>query len=256
MTAATSTQGPSTAERVRSACARAQQAVLAIDGSDPVEVDVHHLRACGDVVLTVRTDSVATALTWQAGRAGLPAVLELTDLTPLSLREPVRSLVWLRGALHPVPAEASRALAAAVADERPDPALLDVGHTTTLLRLILDSAVVADSHGAEPVPVDALLAARPDPFWAVEGPWLEHLESDHGELVDQLAGRLPRALRTGRVRPLGIDRYGIRLRVEGETGDSDIRMAFTEPVDDAADLSRALRLLVGCPFVNGLRARH
>ncbi|MFC4606146.1 DUF2470 domain-containing protein [Rhodococcus kronopolitis] len=254
------TPGPSTAELVRSACARSRQAVLAIDGTDPVAVPVHHLRAGGDVVLTVPSDSSATALAWQAGRGGLPAMLELTDRAPLALREPVRSLVWLRGSLHAVPTEASRSLAAAVADAHPDAGLLDVGHTTTLLRLVLHSAVVADSHGAEPVPLEDLLAARPDPFCAVEDHWLAHLESDHGELVDLLARRLPRHLRAGRVRPLGLDRYGIRLRVE--TGDAtngrvdtDVRMPFAEPVDDAGALSRALRLLVGCPFVNGLRAR-
>ncbi|MFE3291790.1 DUF2470 domain-containing protein [Rhodococcus sp. NPDC059234] len=246
---------PSTAERVRSACARARPAVLAVDGSEPVTVPAAHLRAGGDVVLTVPTDSAVTALSWQAGRAGLPALLELTDQTPLTLREPVRSLVWLRGALHAVPPEASRALAAAVAAEHPDPALLDVGHTTTLLRLVLGSAVVADSHGAEPVPLDDLFAARPDPFHAVEDCWLEHLESDHGDLIRQLEQRLPRNLRTGQVRPLGLDRYGVRLRIEGADGDSDVRLSFDSPVDDADGLNRALRLLVGCPFLNGLRAR-
>ncbi|MFD4294646.1 DUF2470 domain-containing protein [Rhodococcus sp. NPDC058505] len=248
--------GPSTAERVRTACARAGQAVLAADGSDPVTVAVHHLRSGGDVVLAVPDGTAVTALTWQAGRGGLPAVLELTDHAPLVLREPVRSLVWLRGSLHAVPAEAVRALASAVAADHPDPALLDVGHTTTLLRLVLDSVVVADSHGAEPVPLGDLLTAPLDPFWSVEDCWLEHLEAGHGDLVHQLAQRLPSHLRHGRVRPLGLDRYGIRLRVEGPTGDNDVRLPFGEPVDDAAGLNRALRILVGCPFLNGLRARH
>lgn len=254
MTAST-TLGPTTAERVRTACARAQQAVLAVDGSDPVAVAVHHLRSCGDVVLAVPTNVAVTALAWQAGRGGLPAVLELTDHAPLALREPVRSLVWLRGSLHAVPTEATRALVAAVADENPNPALLDVGHSTTLLRLVLDSAVVADSHGAEPVPMPELLGATPDPFWAVEDDWITHLEADHSDLVHQLAQRLPRTLQTGQVRPLGLDRYGVRLRVESEAGDNDVRLSFADPVDDPAALNRALRILVGCPFLNGLRSR-
>lgn len=254
MTAATAL-GPSTAERVRTACARAAQAVLAVDGSAPTAVAVHHLRAGGDVVLAVPDAAAVTALAWQSGRGGLPAVLELTDHAPLPLREPVRSLVWLRGTLYPVPAEASRALAAAVAADHPDPELLDVGHTTTLLRLVLDSVVVADGHGAEPVPLADLLTAVPDPFWSVEDCWLQHLESGHGDLVHQLAQRLPPSLRGGRVRPLGLDRYGVRLRVESPTGDNDVRLPFAEPADDPAALSRALRILVGCPFLNGLRAR-
>ena len=63
-------------------------------------------------------------------------------------------------------------------------------------------------------------------------------------------------LRRGRVRPLGLDRYGVRLRVENEDGDHDVRLAFAEPVDDVSGLSRAIRVLMGCPFLNGLRARR
>ena len=44
---------PSTAERVRNACAHAEQAVLALPGNDPTPVPVHYLRQCGDVVIAV-----------------------------------------------------------------------------------------------------------------------------------------------------------------------------------------------------------
>ncbi len=104
--------------------------------------------------------------------------------------------------------------------------------------LRLESAVVADSSGAESVAIDALLAAAPDPFQDVETVWLQHLEEDHADLVEMLARRLPSTLRTGRVRPLGIDRYGVRLRIEGASGDHDVRLDFTEPVGDAMALSR------------------
>ena len=30
---------------------------------------------------------------------------------------------------------------------------------------------------------------------------------------------------------------------------------LTKPVDDVTSLSRAIRTLMGCPFLNGLRAR-
>ncbi len=43
--------------------------------------------------------------------AGAQAVLEMTDYAPLPLREPVRSLVWIRGRLHAVPAEESAGVA-------------------------------------------------------------------------------------------------------------------------------------------------
>nr|NKW55096.1 DUF2470 domain-containing protein [Prescottella equi] len=252
----TRTTGPSTAERVRSASARATDAVLAVAGTDPVVTSLHHLRGDGTVVVVAPSDAAVTALAWQYGPGGLPAVLELTDYAPLALREPVRSLVWLRGNLVALPDERARQLADAVAAEHPDPALLDLGHGAALLTLRLESAVVADSSGAESVAIDALLAAAPDPFQDVETVWLQHLEEDHADLVEMLARRLPSTLRTGRVRPLGIDRYGVRLRIEGASGDHDVRLDFTEPVVDAMALSRALRILVGCPFVNGLRARH
>ncbi len=249
------TTGPSTAERVRSACARAEGARLAIEGSEPVVTLLHHLRSNGEVIVAVPEDSEVATLACRPSGAGVPAVLELTDHAPLELRESVRSLVWLRGELRPVPASLMRPMAGAVAAEHPHPALLDIGHGTILLRLILSSSVVADSTGAEPVDVVDLLAAEPDPFGEVETSWLQHLDIDHPELIDQLARRLSPSLRRGRIRPLGIDRYGISLRIESDHGDNDVRLPFTQPVDDSMALSRALRVLAGCPFLNGLRAR-
>jgi hypothetical protein len=46
------------------------------------------------------------------------------------------------------------------------------------------------------------------------------------------------------------------LRVESADGDRDVRLPFHKPVDDVAGLSQAIRVLMGCPFVNGLRARR
>ncbi|WP_072691378.1 DUF2470 domain-containing protein [Rhodococcus marinonascens] len=247
------TTGPSTAERLRSSCARTENAALAVEGSAPIVTSIHHLRSRGDVVIAVPNESSA-AILLRLARA-VPAVLEVTDNSPLALREPVRSLVWLFGDLH-APCEAhARSLADEVASEFPHPGLLDVGHHATLLQLRLESAVVADSSGAEPVDLEELLAARPDPFCGTESAWLQHLDEDHRDLIELLSRKLPPHMRQGRVRPLGIDRYGLRLRVEGDYSDRDIRMPFATPVDDAAGLSMAIRLLVGCPFVNGLRAR-
>jgi Protein of unknown function (DUF2470) len=118
------------------------------------------------------------------------------------------------------------------------------------------TVVVADSTGAEAVGVSALLQAQPDPFCVMESCWLQHLEVAHREVVDRLADRLPTTLRRGRVRPLGLDRYGVQLRVENDEGDHDVRLAFAKPVDDVTGLSQAIRKLMGCPFLNGLRARR
>ncbi len=257
----TTIAAPTTAERVRSACARAADATLAADGVTPTTTPVHHLLADGSVVLTVPASGLLAATVTAAGPRGVAAMLELTDLAALPLRERVRSLVWFRGRLHDVPAARVPAMLDLVASENPHPALLQVNAGAdhedphTLVRLEIESVVVADATGAETVPVGALLAARPDPFCAMESHWVQHMESAHRDMVDRLASRLPVTLRHGHVRPLGLDRYGVQLRIEREDGDHDVRLPFTKPVDDVTSLSRAIRTLMGCPFLNGLRAR-
>ncbi|MBO0854690.1 MAG: DUF2470 domain-containing protein [Nocardia sp.] len=241
---------PSAAERIRSACAHAQNAVLALPGADPVPTTVHHLRACGDVVIAVPRDS--PAVTAARAETGAPGVVELTDHAPLRLREPVRALVWLRGRVRGVPGYAQRALAAQVAGEYPHAGLLDVGHTSTLLRVVLESAVVADSTGADSVCPHDLRGATTDPFWEVESAWLRHLDSEHADVMARMARHLPVRLRGGSVRPLAIDRYGLTLRVEGSGTDHDVRLPFATPVDDVQQLSRAVRILAGCPFLDRL----
>ena len=116
--------------------------------------------------------------------------------------------------------------------------------------------VVTDATGAESVSVADLLAARPDPFCEIESSLLWHLDTVHNDVVARLVSRLPASLRRGQVRPLGLDRYGVRFRVEGNDGDHDVRLPFHRPVDDMTGLSQAIRVLMGCPFINGLRARR
>jgi hypothetical protein len=185
----------------------------------------------------------------------------------LPLREPVRSLVWIRGRLHEVSPSGVHELLDLIAAEDPDPALLQVQTPGSgpvcpedtrylLARLEIESVVVTDSTGAEAVDAAALLAARPDPFCAFESCWIRHLDAAHSDVVARLAARLPARLRRGDVRPLGVDRYGVRLRVESADGDSDVRLPFRTPVDDVTGLGQAIRMLMGCPFVNGLRARR
>ena len=146
-----------------------------------------------------------------AGAAGVPAVLEMTDYAPLPLREPVRSLVWIRGRVQPVPQTVIPDLLDLIAAADPNPALLQVNTIDgadsdtrlTLVRLEVESVVVADSTGAEAVGVGPLLQAQPDPFCVMESCWLQHLEVAHRDVIDRLADRLPTTLRRGRVRPLG-----------------------------------------------------
>lgn len=263
---------PTTAERIRSACVRAGGALLALESDgenrrtrqDPVATPVHHLLHDGSFAVVLPTD-------WahEAGHSvsGSQALLELTDYAPLPLREPVRSLVWVRGRLQEVHPAAITATLDLIAAEWPNPTLLqvdtprsvpptDADPRYSLLRLEVESVVVTDATGAEPVGVADLLAARPDPFCEVESSLLWHLNTAHNDVVARLVSRLPAPLRRGQVRPLGLDRYGMRFRVESNDGDRDVRLPFHKPVDDMTGLRQAIRVLMGCPFVNGLRARR
>ena len=258
----TTAAAPTTAERIRSACVRAGGGMLAVEGIEPMSTPVHHLLDDGSFAITVPGDGMLAVMVVAAGTAGVQAVLEMTDYAPLPLREPVRSLVWISGRLYGIPVSEVAALLDLIAADDPNPALLQVNSESAedtryvLMRLEIESVVVADSTGAESVVVSTLLGAAPDPFCAMESCWLQHLESAHREVVDRLASRLPMTLRRGRVRPLGLDRYGVQLRVENDDGDHDVRLPFAKPVDDVTGLSQAIRILMGCPFLNGLRARQ
>jgi hypothetical protein len=238
--------------------------MIAAEGLDPSQTPVHHLLGDGSFAITVPADGMLAATVVSAGTAGVAAVLEMTDYAPLPLREPVRSLVWIQGTLRDIPIAEVAALLDLIAMADPNPALLQVNSSLSsteddsrhaLMRLEIESVVVADATGAEAVALSALLGADPDPFCAMESCWLQHMESAHRDVVERLATRLPTTLRRGRVRPLGLDRYGVQLRVEGDDGDHDVRLPFPQPVDDVTGLSQAIRVLMGCPFLNGLRAR-
>jgi Protein of unknown function (DUF2470) len=262
---------PTTAERIRSTCVRAGGALLTVDGAEPLTTPLHHLLGDGSFAVTV---PVGGAVAAHLVDGGAQAVLELADYAPLPLREPVRSLVWIRGRLHQVPPPSVGVMLDRIAAEDANPALLQVQTPRSapvtdqrvddtrylLAQLEIESVVAAYKKdgvtGAEAVDVRTLLAARPDPFCAFESCWIRHLDTAHRDVVARLAARLPPRLRRGDVRPLGVDRYGVRLRVESADGDRDVRLPFRQPVDDVTGLGQAIRVLMGCPFVNGLRARR
>jgi hypothetical protein len=241
--------------------------LLAVDGAEPLTTPLHHLLGDGSFAVTVPVGGAAAAHLVDCGARGAQAVLELADYAPLPLREPVRSLVWIRGRLHEVPLPTVHGVLDRIAAEHPNPALLQVQTSGSgpvadddtrylLARLDIESVAATDSTGAEAVDLRTLLAARPDPFCTFESCWIRHLDTAHQDVVARLAARLPARQRRGDVRPLGVDRYGVRLRVESADGDRDVRLPFRQPVDDLTGLGQAIRVLIGCPFVNGLRVRR
>lgn len=246
---------PSAAERARSLAARGGAAALVGTGCPAVVPLVHHVRADGSAILLLADDEPLLRRMTAAALGELAVMLELADRAPVDLREPVRGLLWITGwAWLPDPA-AARRMALQVADVHPQDRLLDLGHGATLVRLDPGSAVLSDGDGCAALrPVD-LAAARPDPFCRMESHWLNHLEDAHPEVVLALTRHLPATLqrRGARVRPLGVDRFGLRLRVEAPNGDHDVRLAFPDPVTTPEGLREQISRLVACPTASRAR---
>jgi uncharacterized protein DUF2470 len=238
---------PTDAERARGLAARGGTACLVGTGASPVAPLVHQVRVDGSAVLLLADDEPLLGQIRDADGA-FTAMLEVTDPAPVELREPVRGLLWVTGRLWLPDADPARRFALQVADQHPDPELLRLGHGATLARLHPDFAVLADAEGSAVLTPAELAAARPDPFCRVEHPVLAHLESHHPEALAALRGHLPAALRErpdARVRPLGLDRFGLRLRVETPGRDHDVRIAWAGRPATVPELRTELRRLTG-----------
>ncbi|PRX47872.1 uncharacterized protein DUF2470 [Prauserella shujinwangii] len=249
---------PSPAERAKTIATRGGQAVLlpSAERTTPAEARIepvlHHVHGSASVSVLLPDDAPLTRATATADGGQVAVMFELTDRAPVDLREPIRGLLWITGWLRLLDDKSGRARAVSIADARPDPRLLDVGHGLSVLRLTPASLVLADAEGTHSLRPHMFGAASADPFCEHEAQWLRHLERTHGDVITDLARHLPDDLRSGRIRPLGLDRYGLRLRVECDgaegRGDHDVRLAFSRPVDHPHQLALEMRRLVGCPF--------
>ncbi len=227
--------------------ARGGTASLVGTGCPPSTPVTHHVWADGSAAVLLSDDD--PLLKWAA--SGAPVMLELSDRAPVDLREPVRAVLWITGLLTVPEPDAGRRIAATIADVRPDPALLDLGHGTTLVRLTPGSVVLSDAEGTAALTPVTLAAARPDPFCRYEEKWLAHLEKVHPEVFPALGRHLPHALRSAAIRPLGVDRCGLRLRIETGHRDHDVRLCWEHDITTVDELRAQLQLLVGCPYRAG-----
>lgn len=232
------------AERARTITARGGRAALLCRAggcrAERISPELHHVAPNGATLLLVPDEHPVVP----AARDRLAALLEVADLAPVRLREPVRGLLWITGWLRALDAHEAREAVVSVAEQRPEGRLLDVGHGLTALRLSPARLVLADGDGAGTLRPDDVLHATPDPFHTYENCWLPHLDQAHRDVIDTLEPLLPARVRGGRIRPLGVDRCGLRLRVEGAEGDHDVRLAFSRPVYTPAQLAVELRQLV------------
>ena len=231
------------AERARTVGSRAS-AALCVRGLDAGVPLAHATTATGTTYVLVPTGGEVEAAL--AGREDLTAVLMVSDRAPVPLRDPLRAQLWLSGWLTPVHPAVRRAAVLEFAETRPVGPLLDVGRGTTLLRLDLAEVVLREGERCTEVGPQAYAAARPDPLAAVEARVLQHLDRDHPEVLDLLGSRTPAGeLGPGDVvRPLGLDRFGFRLRIERPAGRCDLRVPFPRPLTCPGQLQAATRQLI------------
>lgn len=245
---------PGPADRARTIAVRGGRATLlrseCTEPTDRIEPHLHHVHADGSATVLLPDHHPLVRLVTRAPRRELAAMLELADRAPVALREPVRGLLWITGWLRALDGDAARQEALTVAEARPDSRLLDIGHGVTALRLTPASLVLADGEGTSSLRPAQFESATPDPFCGYEDHWLRHLELAHRDVVGMLTRLIPDNLKGGHVRPLGLDRCGLRLRIEAPDADHDVRLAFSQPVDTPGELGAQLRRLVGCPFLN------
>jgi hypothetical protein len=238
---------PGPAERARTVASTAGATVLAagVEAGLPL---THAVTAGGRVLLVVPTDGPLARAVEASPDRDLSALMTFTDRAPVALRRPVRAQLWLSGWATPVPQHDVRAALLDFADVRPAAALLDVGRTATLLRLDLAEGVLREGRAVAEIGPEEFTAAAPDPLAAVETATLAHLEAGHPEVLAGLAALLPPGELgpDDTLRPLGLDRFGLRLRIERVVGHSDVRLAFPQPLTCPGQLGAAMRAL-GCP---------
>ncbi|MFK0254756.1 DUF2470 domain-containing protein [Streptomyces sp. NPDC090445] len=202
----------------------------------------------GDVILLVSGESTAARAAAHAQDDDLTAVIEITDVAPVSVPHRIRGRAWLAGWLTPVGEEDRPACAALLAERHPVGELLRLHGRPrwVLLRLEVGDISVDDLWGAERVDPDDLAAAEPDPVSAHETELLQHLAAAHRDRIRDLGSLLGSRESTGLTAvPLALDRLGLRVRFTCPDSASsfDARFDFPTPVGDVRGLHRAMQNL-------------
>lgn len=218
----------------------------------------------GDVILLVSGESAAARAAAHAQDDDLTAVIEITDVAPVSVPHRIRGRAWLAGWLTAVRGDERAACAALLAERHPVGELLGISESLDapytgrpawmLLRLEVGEITVDDLWGAEHVEPEDLAEAEPDPMVAHESELLQHLHSAHGDRLGELCGLLGAREADGMTAvPLALDRLGLRVRFTGgAAGSFDARFDFPEPVADICGLRRAMHTLFSAASHQGV----
>ncbi|MEU9736442.1 DUF2470 domain-containing protein [Streptomyces sp. NPDC048002] len=196
---------PTAAERARSILTVAHSMTVVTDGHHTEVRRLDGTGAMGHVHLHAPFEGPGTP---PEGR--VPVRLELTDVAPTPVRDRLRARVTVTGLL-----------AAPYEPESTDSTCMEFGQ-----------CVLEDENGRVYVTLQELEEAETDPVAASEAGMLTHLIDEHPELVPLLL-RLVRPHPGRGIRralPVGIDRYGLTLRLERSRSHTDVRLPFNKPV--------------------------
>ncbi|WP_326600103.1 DUF2470 domain-containing protein [Streptomyces sp. NBC_01803] len=255
------TRQPTAAERVRTLLESNASAALAIPGlgappgSDAGKGKTNELghtvpesRAVmpsGDVLVLIPSRSPAARAVAHAQDDDVTAVMEITDVAPVAVPYRIRGRGWVAGWLTPVTGEAWAAGIRLLTERHPGGPV--PGPDWTLLRLEVGEAYTDDLWGAAYVEPDELADAEPDPLARHEAELLQHMAAAHGpelrSLCALLGDRGAGCAAWEAVTPLGLDRFGLRVRFRAGSACFDARFEFPEPVRDISRLRHALRWL-------------
>lgn len=219
---------PSAAERTRTLVQSTCSAVLLVTGveaalSDQLVPLTRSTGPDGELYLLFPAASPAVRAATHAQDDELAAVLEITDVAPVSVPHRIRGRAWVSGWLTSVPGMAAPG--------------------RMMLRLEVGEVYVDDLWGHGSAEPEEFAGADPDPLVAHETELLQHLHSAHGEQVSGLSGLLGDRVPDGSAAvPLALDRFGLRVRFTGARC-FDARFDFPEPVSDVTGLRRAMHTL-------------
>jgi hypothetical protein len=233
---------PPAAERARTIAARPAASLHGL-GLGACQLWGATTTEAGDVLLVVPTDGVVNTALRNSPLGDVPARLTVTDRTPFPLTHPVRGLLQLSGWVGPVAEYDLTRLVLEFADAHACDRLFDVGLSATLLRLDVAEVQVEEAGGTATVEPEDFRAARPDAVSRGEN----DLVAEHCEELVQLASRVQRRVgRHDHVRLLGLDRFGVRFRVQSRAGCYDLRVPFDDPLERPADFGTAVGRLLTC----------
>ncbi|MGW1951291.1 DUF2470 domain-containing protein [Streptomyces sp. NPDC001920] len=211
---------PTPAERARSVLAAAGSLTVTTHGHRVELIGLHTVDAAARLLLQNPPDAHLAAELAVAPRGALTALVELTDVAPVAVRERVRARVTLGGRLT---ALGPKALVFAPA-----------------------RAVLTDHDGTTLLDLDELTQAAPDPLATHEAEMLARLDAAHAHTVAPLARLLPARQRLGTrdVRPLRLDRYGLVLRAQTPDSHADTRLPFGTPASHPGEAVRQIHALL------------